>query len=110
MVWHDAFAHRYPIGDTDLDPDYKEKSMVEQLMKVIDSESARDAVPPKKFKPIEWVYTDDGYQVRVTAFEAQTILNSVPKVPLKDRPAYLRRIQNSPGLCQAIEYIRKNTE
>ena len=97
-MWHDAFAYQGPVGEMDWDDEFTAPPMYEQLGKVLDSVGNP--------RPIEWVTTDDGYQVRISAYEAQTILNSVNKVPSKERLNYLKKLQNSEGLCKAIELIR----
>ena len=97
-MWHDAFAHKFPVGDMDWDPEYEQTPMYEQLGKVVDSVGNP--------RPIEWVTTDDGYQVRVSGREAQLIMQSVQHVPVKNRSAYLAKIQRSYGLCEAINLIR----
>jgi hypothetical protein len=98
MVWHDAFAHKGPVGEMDWDPEYKETPMVEQLGKVVDSIGNP--------RPIEHVYTDDGYQVGITGAEAQTILRSIQYVTTQNRLKYLKHLQSSNGLCRAINNIR----
>lgn len=97
-MWHDAFAHKFPVGEMDWDEEFTAPPMYEQLGKVVDSTGNP--------RPIDWVTTDDGYQVRVSAREAQLIMQSVQHVAVKKRVEYLRKIQNSAGLCDAIELIR----
>ena len=98
MVWHDAYAHKYPMGETDLDPEFVAKPMTEQLGKVVDSVGNP--------KPITALYTDDGYQVDITGAEAQTILRSIQYVPTQKRLDYLKQLQSSTGLCRVINRLR----
>jgi hypothetical protein len=97
-MWYDAFAFQGPCGDMDWDEEFVAPPMYEQLGKVVDSIGNP--------KPIKWVTTDDGYQIRVTGREAQLIIKSIQHVPVKKRVDYLRKIQQSPGLIEAIEIIR----
>jgi hypothetical protein len=107
-MWHDAYAFQGPCGEMEFDEGFKCESIVMQLSKIIDSAGIVPGVdlPAKKYKPITSVTTDDGYMVSVTAQEAQTILRSIQYVPTPKRLDYLKRLQSSTGLCDAIDRIR----
>lgn len=107
-IWHDAYAFNGPCGEMEFDEGYKEKPMLEQFCKVIDSEGVKDVVKKHKYKPVNSVITDDGYKVRITPAIARKLRDAVINVPTKNRLAVLKAIQNKAGLVKAIELAKAN--
>lgn len=97
-MWHNAYTYKGPCGEMDFDEEFIAVPMIEQLEKVVDSLDNPHH--------IEWVTCDDGYQIRVTAAEAQVILRTIQTVPVEDRLNFLKQIQSSDGLAAAIKTMR----
>jgi hypothetical protein len=108
-MWYDAYAMQGPCGEMEFDPEFVQKSMIEQLGKITDSARVDVGidVPKKKFKPVNTVITDDGKKIRINAKEAQTIIDAVVNVPAPQRLDVLKKIQSSPGLKEVLEIVRK---
>lgn len=105
-MWHDAFAHKGPCGEMDFDPEFKNASIMEQLAKIIDSESAREVVDPERFNPVDSVTTDDGDEIKVTASEAESIREAIFNVPTKDRLDAIKYAQSTKGLTDLLNSVR----
>lgn len=105
-MWHDAFAHKGPCGEMDFDPEFKNVSIMEQLGKIIDSESAREVVSPEKFKAVSSVVTDDGDIIDVTAEEAELVREAVLKVPVQKRLEAIKYLQTTKGLTATLKKVR----
>lgn len=106
-VWHDAYAQKGPCGEMNFDPEFKETAMMEQLAKIIDSESVRDAVDPDKFKPVDTVITDDGDTFKVSAKQAHVIRETIFSIPTTHRLDALKDMQTTEGLKYMLEHIGK---
>ena len=107
-VWHDAYFNQGTCGEMDFDDGFTERAMTWQLKNVIDSASLKDVVKKHKYKPLQWVRTDDGYDVKVSPTEAQHILNAIELIPVQKRLNALRKIQSSDGLCKVLETIKNS--
>lgn len=91
--------------ETEYDQEFAERSMWDQLGKIIDSESARDVVPEHKFKPVTEVITDDGWVYEVSPIEAETIKQLVLAIKTKDRLEFLKMLQDSVGFEYILELV-----
>lgn len=89
-----------------LDPEFVKESMYMQLGRIVDSESARAVVPAHKFKPVEFVTTDDGVKFKVTAKEAQFMREMIVKVPTVPRADLLKQIQNQAGFKEFRQVMK----
>ena len=105
-IWYDAYAMSGPCGEMDFDPEFKSVSIIEQLGKIIDSESAREVVDPERFNAVDSVTTDDGDTIKVTAKEATTIREMIGNVDVRDRLEVLKQLQTTKGLTEVLESVR----
>jgi len=88
------------MTDMDLDPDFKELTVFEQLEKVIVSQS-------NPF-PRDYVDTDDGQKVTgITPKDAMEIRSAILRVVKPaDRLNVLKKIQQSEGFKEVLQYVR----
>jgi hypothetical protein len=105
-MWHDAYAMNGPCGEMDFDPEFKNTSLLEQLGKIIDSESAREVVDAERFNPVDTVTTDDGDVIKVTAEEAEVIRNAVLNVSAQKRLETIKNLQTTKGLTEVLKTVR----
>lgn len=105
-MWHDAFAMHGPCGDMAFDPEFGQKNIIEQLSKIVDSESAREVVDPKKFKPVCSVITDDGDTIKVTPTEALVIRDAVLSVDVRERLDVIKDIQTTKGFTEILKQVK----
>ena len=105
-MWHDAYAYNGECGEMDFDPEFVSKPIMEQLGKILDSESAREVVDPKKFKPVNTVVTDDGHEIMVHPKEAKMIRDGILNLDAKRRLEILKKIQTTEGLTKVLDSIR----
>jgi len=89
-----------------LDPEFTKESMYMQLGRIVDSESARSVVPANKFKPVEFVTTDDGVRFKVSAKEAQFMREMIVKVPTVPRADLLKQIQKQEGFKEFRQVMK----
>lgn len=107
-LWVDTYSVNADRGEMELDPGFKEKSIIEQLGVIIDSgmiDPVKDKI--KKFKPITNVITDDGDAIKISAAEALEIRETVIGIHPKDRLDALKQLQTTKGMKQVLNYIRK---
>ena len=107
-LWVDTYSVNFDRGEMELDPGFKEKSILEQLNVVIDSgmiDPVKDKI--KRFKQITNVITDDGDKIKLTAVEALEIRETVIGIHPKDRLDALKQLQTTEGMKQVLNYIRK---
>lgn len=93
------------VKATDLDPDFEQRPVMEQLGKIVDSESLREIVPKNKFNPFNTVLTDDGGSYKLNASQAERLMNFVADLRMPYRYKVIRNIQLSNGfetLCQLV--------
>jgi len=93
------------VKATDLDPDFEQRPIMEQLGKIVDSESLREIVPKNKFNPFNTVLTDDGRSYKLNASQAQRLMDFVADLRMPYRYKVIRNIQLSNGfetLCQLV--------
>jgi uncharacterized Fe-S center protein len=105
-MWHDAYAMHGDCGEMDFDPEFVSKPIMEQLGKILDSESAREVVDPAKFKPVNTVLTDDGHEIMVHPKEAKMIRDAVLNLDSKRRLEVLKQIQTTEGLTKVLDSFR----
>ena len=93
------------VKASDLDSDFIEKPIMEQLGKIIDSETAREFVPPDKFNPVNKVLTDDGVEYMLNSSQAEKLMDFIADMRMPYRFNVVRNIQNSNGfenLCKLV--------
>ena len=93
------------VKATDLDPEFIERPIMEQLGKIVDSETLREVVRANKFNPVNKVLTDDGKEYMISAGQANRLMNFVTEMRMPYRYNVIRNIQNSNGfenLCKLV--------
>jgi len=93
------------VKANDLDPEFIERPIMEQLGKIVDSETLREVVRANKFKPVNKVLTDDGKEYMISAGQANRLMNFVAEMRMPYRYNVIRNIQNSNGfenLCKLV--------
>jgi uncharacterized Fe-S center protein len=105
-MWYDAYAMHGECGEMDFDPAFKNASMMEQLGKILDSESAREVVDPAKFKPVNTVITDNGHEIMVHPKEAKMIRDAIFNMDSPRRLEIIKKIQTTEGLTKVLDTIR----
>lgn len=88
------------------EPGFENPPILEQLGKVIDSESARE-VAGKKFKPMNFVITDSGDLFNISAEKASIIKNTILAYPTQVRGDMLKILQTSEGLKLFLKYSKE---
>lgn len=95
-----------PSDDDDYGPGFKEKSVYDQLGKVIDSESIKDVVDAEKYKPVMHIKTDDGDEIEVTVPEAmalRSVLHILEKPAPKEK--FLAKLQSTEGFKELKDLV-----
>jgi uncharacterized Fe-S center protein len=105
-MWYDSYAMHGECGEMDFDPAFKNASMMEQLGKILDSESAREVVDPAKFKAVNTVITDDGHEIMVHPKEAKMIRDGIFNLDSPRRLEIIKQIQTTEGLTKVLDTIR----
>jgi hypothetical protein len=91
----------------EMDPPFKETSILEQLGKIIDSASivVDVEVPRNKYRPVNTVKTDDGDEIIMSVIQAEKMKELILKVPVKYRLYTLKRVQTTAGLSNLLQYV-----
>lgn len=95
-----------PSDDSEFGPGFKEKSVYDQLGKIIDSESIKDVVDADKYKPVEHIKTDDGDDIQVSVPEAmalRSLLHIIQKPQPKEK--FLAKLQSTEGFGELKDLV-----
>ena len=93
------------VKASDLDPDFEQRPIMEQLGKIVDSETLREIVRADKFNPVNKVLTDDGKEYKINSRQAERLMKFVSDMRMPFRYNVIRNIQNSDGfenLCRLV--------
>lgn len=91
------------VKAADLHEGFTQLPVMEQLGKIMDSESCREFVCPTKFNPFNTVTTDDGEEFKLNASQAERLMKFVANIRMPYRRNLMYNIQNSEGfntLCR----------
>ena len=95
-----------PSDDAEFGPGFKEKSVYDQLGKIIDSESIKDVVDADKYKPVQHIKTDDGDDIKVSVPEAmalRSLLHIIQKPQPKEK--FLAKLQSTEGFGKLKDLV-----
>lgn len=95
-----------PSDDAEFGPGFKEKSVYDQLGKIIDSESIKDVVDADKYKPVQHIKTDDGDDIKVSVPEAmalRSLLHIIQKPQPKEK--FLAKLQSTVGFGELKDLV-----
>ena len=95
-----------PSDDAEFGPGFKEKSVYDQLGKIIDSESIKDVVDADKYKPVQHIKTDDGDDIQVSVPEAmalRSLLHIIQKPQPKEK--FLAKLQSTEGFGELKDLV-----
>jgi cytidyltransferase-like protein len=95
-----------PSDDSEFGPGFKEKSVYDQLGKVIDSESIKDVVDADKYKPVQHIKTDEGDDIQVSVPEAmalRSLLHIIQKPQPKEK--FLAKLQSTEGFNELKDLV-----
>jgi len=95
-----------PSDDAEFGPGFKEKSVYDQLGKIIDSESIKDVVDADKYKPVQHIKTDDGDDIQVSVPEAmalRSLLHIIEKPQPKEK--FLAKLQSTEGFNELKDLV-----
>jgi hypothetical protein len=95
------------VKASDLHEGFIQKPVMEQLGKIVDSESLREYVCQSKFNPFDTVTTDDGKQFRLSAGQAQKLMNFVANTRMPYRRNMIYNIQDSFGFGNLLKLVLK---
>lgn len=95
------------MTEADMHPGFIERPMMEQLGKIVDSETLREVVPAHKFKPVNKVLTDDGKSYTINAQQAERVMNFVADVRMPYRRDIMYGMQNSKGFETLMKWVFK---
>lgn len=95
------------VKAADLHEDFAQKPVMEQLGKIIDSETLREFVSPDKFNPFETVTTDDGRVFRLNARQAEKLMKFVANTRMPYRRNMIYNIQTSNGFQNLLKLVIK---
>ena len=78
---------------------------MEQLGKIVDSDTLREYVCPSKYNPFDTVTTDDGKKFRLTARQAQRLMDFVADTRMPYRRNMIYNIQDSFGFSNLLKLV-----